>query len=453
MSQQNLTDTLVSFICAFKYETLSEEVIMTAKAGILDWVALTIAGAQHDSSKKITRVMSKMSVNACDASLLGLGFKDSTLGAALLNGYYSHVLDFDDTHFDVLLHGTASVLPGVFAEAEVHGSTGKDIISSYVIGYEIQSRLAKAMFPQIHNAGWHITGVIGPLGAAGGIAKLLSLDNNKTAYALGIAGSQSTGFQANRGTDSKAFNVGRAAMNGVLGVELAVEGFTSSKDIIGQPCGIIQAIGQGNFDEEIFMDGMGNKLEILNMGFKPYPNGIVLHAVCDAILSLRKRCDFKADDVKSIKVLVNPLTKKIVGNPNPTTGLESKFSIAHCIAAGIVEGEIGIQQFTNDCVQNDIIRSLYRKIEILPDNTFGREKCVIMVELKGGLIKEEIIENAKGTRQNPMNIKEIKQKSRALIMTKFDKTKADEIIDIIDSFEKLLNIKKLIEIIERPTKN
>src|SRR5262249_43053185 len=143
------------------------------------------------------------------------------LDAALVNGFLAHVLDFDDTFTDTVLHPTAPVLPAALAVAEQEGRSGAELLAALTLGIEIAARLAEAISPSHYEAGWHITGTVGQVGAAGAASCLLRLPVEQTACALGLAAAQPTGLRENFGALAKAFHPGKAAQNGLLAALLA----------------------------------------------------------------------------------------------------------------------------------------------------------------------------------------------------------------------------------------
>src|SRR5690606_37824847 len=162
------------------------------------------------------------------ASVMGDGKTYSPAVAALLNGALGHSLDFDDTHADSSLHPSAPVVPAAFAVGEAVGASGAEVLTAIVAGYEVCCRLGNALDPSSHYArGFHPTATAGTFGAAAAAAKLYRLPAERIATAFGVSGSQAAGslqFLEN-GAWNKRFQVGAAAMNGVVAATLAKEGF------------------------------------------------------------------------------------------------------------------------------------------------------------------------------------------------------------------------------------
>ncbi len=152
--------------------------------------------------------------------------------AALVNGQMGHLLDYDDTHMGgVVLHASSPTLAALLSAAERAPVSGAALILAYVSGFEAGVRVGQSS-PGHHAGGWHLTGTLGHFAAATAVGKLIGLDAGQLTHAMGIAGTQASGMQQNRGTMCKSFHAGRAASNGLLAALLAQKGFDSSEEIV-----------------------------------------------------------------------------------------------------------------------------------------------------------------------------------------------------------------------------
>src|SRR5215475_6491907 len=172
------------------------------------------------------------------ATVIGHGVRLPVLLAALVNGAASHALDFDDVNLAMTGHPSVVLLSALIALAEERGSSGQDVMTAFVAGYELQCRLGLLLAPGHYNTlGFHATATVGSFGAAAACAHLLGLDAEKTATALGIAGTQAAGLKSMFGTMCKPLHAGKAAQNGLIGASLAARGFTSRGDVLDCPQG------------------------------------------------------------------------------------------------------------------------------------------------------------------------------------------------------------------------
>ena len=165
------------------------------------------------------------------ASVFGAGLKSSVADAALANGTIAHALDYDDCGVKIG-HPSVLVLPTVLSLSEHLGVTGRDLLTAYILGLEVEGKLAlhadfKLMQARLNHQSWY-----GSIGAAAACAKLLRLDVAKTTMALGIAGNFACGLSANHGSMAGAMAAGNACRNGVIVALMAKEGITANPNII-----------------------------------------------------------------------------------------------------------------------------------------------------------------------------------------------------------------------------
>src|SRR5208283_3122995 len=165
-------------------------------------------------------------------SVIGHSIRVPALSAALVNSAAAHALDYDDVNMAMPGHPSVAILPGLLALAELHHSSGREVVAAFVAGYETACHIGMVLSPGHYNLGFHSTGTVGALGAAAACARLLGLDAETTATALGIAGTQAAGLKSQFGTMCKPFHAGKAAQNGLLAARLAARGFTSRTDIV-----------------------------------------------------------------------------------------------------------------------------------------------------------------------------------------------------------------------------
>ena len=210
------------------------------------------------------------------------------MGASFLNAVSANLLDFDDTHLDTIIHPAAPVAAPVLALAQARGFSGRAVLTAFILGVEIECRVGNAVSPGHYARGWHITSTCGVFGAAAACAKLLELSADQIANAIGIAASQSAGIVENLPSAAKNVSVGNAARNGLFAALLAAEGYSASPRAIEGPLGWARAMGDEP-DMARLTGGLGKTWEIAKNTYKPYPAGIVFHAVIDACFNLRAK--------------------------------------------------------------------------------------------------------------------------------------------------------------------
>src|SRR5205085_8655435 len=160
--------------------------------------------------------------------VLGRTERLDILHTALMTGISSHIFDYDDTHLRTIIHPAGPVASAILAFAQYRPVAGADFLNALVLGVETECRIGNAVYPEHYDVGWHITGTVGPFGAAAAAGKLLNLSEQQMVWALGLAATQPVGLREMFGTMTKSFHPGRAAQNGLTAALLAARNFTSS---------------------------------------------------------------------------------------------------------------------------------------------------------------------------------------------------------------------------------
>jgi 2-methylcitrate dehydratase PrpD len=434
-----ITKTLVENLLNTNIEDLPKETIEEAKRSLLNWAGVAIGAANHPSVDKVLH-LAKIVGGKKQATVLGREEKTDILFAALLNGMSSHIFDFDDTLLETVLHPSAPVFPAVLAYAEHYGKSGEEVLGAFVLGCEVEARLAKAMYPSHYWRGWHITGTTGTIGAAAAVAKLQGLEDKRYSYAIGLAATEPTGLREMFGTMTKPFHPGKAAMNGLMAALLAESGFTSSTSALEAKRGY-NAVLSDESKLEILTDGWGESWEILKNSYKPFASGIVTHPAIDGAIIIRKKYDLHPSDIRSIELLAHPLVKELTGKTDPQTGLEGKFSVYHCVAAGFIDGKAGVYQFTDERVKDSELIALRDKVKLKTSNDIQEDQVRVKVTTNSGKLYEEFVEHAIGSIDVPMTNQQLEEKFIDVTGDKLSFKQKQQFIQQIYEFDRLNNLR------------
>ena len=415
LEDANVTHQLAQFIVESKYEDLPSDVVKEASRAIINCLGCAIGAAQHDTVQFAVEAFEPF-FGAPQAQIWGRSERADILHAALINGISTHVLDFDDTHFRAV-HPSAPVLPAIFALAEWRQFSGKELVHAYVLGVEAEIRIALSVFPEHYDRGWHITGTAGIFGAAAAVGKLLKLNVEQMTWALGIAATQSSGLREMFGTMCKSFHPGHAAQGGMAAALMAQKGFTSSIRALEAKRGFGQVMSS-RFDPAVITTDLGKQYEISKNMYKPFACGLVVHAVIDACLQLRKQHQLKAEDIASIHATVGPLVLELTGIKSPRTGLEGKFSVYHAMAVAIIYGAAGEDQFSTEVVCNPAVEKLRSLMEVKVDPQVRKLEGYVTIVLRNGKQLECHVSDALGSLVHPMSDEDLENKFKGLTSKK-----------------------------------
>lgn len=431
---QEVTRMLARRVVESRYGDLPASVLHEAARALLNWCACAVGGSQHETVGRALAAVTPFAGPA-QAGVLGRRERMDILSAALINGISSHVLDFDDTQAEAI-HPSSPVLPALLALAEWRGFSGAEIAHAFVLGVEVECRIGRSVFPQHYDAGWHITGTVGVFGAAAAAGKLLGLNEQQMAWALGMAATQSAGLREMFGSMCKCLHPGRAAQNGLHAALLAREGFTSSEQGLEAKRGFGHVLST-RFDPAVITSEWGLRYELSSNMYKPFACGLVVHGVIDGCIQLRNEYRMTPEMIERIDLKVAPLVLELTGKTDPCTGLEGKFSVFHAAAAAIVHGAAGEEQFSNRCVQEAGIVALRGRVKAAVDKTLLWTQAHVSIHLRDGRTLERYVPHPLGSLERPMSDADLETKFRALTEGIIDATRSNRLRELCWSLTKL----------------
>jgi 2-methylcitrate dehydratase PrpD len=435
-----VTRTLAKYLVASRDEDLPREVVYEASRALLNWLGCAIGASHHETVNYAVAALQPF-FGAAQAQLVGRREKVDALHAALINGISSHVLDFDDTHARAV-HVSAPVWPALLAFGEWRGATGAELIHAFALGVETEVRVGLSVFPEHYDQGYHITGTAGVFGAAAAIGKLLKLNEQQMIWALGIAATQSAGLREMFGSMCKSFHPGSAAHNGFAAALLAQQNFTSAEAGIDGKRGFAHVMSS-KFDANVITDGLGKSYELSRNMYKPFACGLVVHAVIDGCLQLKRELGLRGDEIKRIALRVNPLVLELTGNKKPVDGLQGKFSVYHACAAAIVHNAALEAQFADEVVRDPAVIAVRDKIDAASDASIHKLEAHVRMELVDGRVLDKYVQRALGSTEHPMSDADLEEKFRGLVDGVISATQAKQLIDLCWQFPTLTDAAQL----------
>jgi 2-methylcitrate dehydratase PrpD len=367
------THSLAEFLADVTLGDVPDQVVGNAKRAIRDYVGVALYGSQHGVGERIASYVDR-GLSGDEAAVLGHGTA-SPPGAALANGTFGHAIDYDDTFESIVIHPTSPAFPAALAGTQVAGGSGRDVLAAYVVGVEAAFRTGHATYPSHYDNGWHSTGTVGTFGAASAAASALGLDVEDIEHALGIAASCSSSLKKNFGTMTKPLHAGHAAQMGVRAALLADAGFTADDAVFEGDIGYGRVMTPGgDYDPTEMTHDLGETWAVDDIGFKPYPSGVITHAAMDALRDVVERAGLTPADVETIRVALDDAASEMLIHADPDDALQAKFSIEFCLAAILREGEAGVREFSDEYVADPRTREVMALVErAFEPNIFGGE--------------------------------------------------------------------------------
>lgn len=402
-----VTRMLAEFVVNHPSKGWNAETDREAHRTFANWVGCAAGAARHETVDAAVAAVMELAP-APQASLFGRDEKVDIANAALINGISSHTYDFDDTHLKTIIHPAGPVASSAYALAEFKGLSGRDLIDALVIGIEVSCRVGNAIYPDHYDRGWHITGSTGMLGSAAACARLLKLNVDQTQMALGIAASQPVGLREQFGTMTKPFHPGAAAKAGLMSALFAKHGFTASTRALEAPRGLMQVFSD-KCDWKEITERLGETWEIALNAYKPFACGIVIHPSIDGCVQFKGQ-GIAPEQVQSISVRVHPLVLELTGKKTPKTGLEGKFSVYHSCAVGLIYGQAGEHEYTDQVVNDPKVIALRDKVQAIVDDSMPEDAADLELVTVDGKRHQVKVAHAVGSLEKPMTESQLKAK-------------------------------------------
>jgi 2-methylcitrate dehydratase PrpD len=436
------TKELASYIVSSRAGDIPADVIHEAKRALLNFVGCAVGGSGEPAVATAIAALLPYSGQPA-ARLLARQERFDPLHAALINGISGHVYEYDDTTPMNYIHPTPPVASALFAHTSAHPVGGRDFLHAFIMGFEAESRVGNAVYPSHYNAGWHITATAGVFGAAAAIGKLLGLSTQQMIWALGLAATQAAGLREMFGSMAKSFHAGRAAQNGYASAVLAKAGFTAGEHGIEGPRGFA-AVLAAQYDLSKITAGLGEDFQLRYNTYKPYPCGIVVHPTIDGCIDLYSRYHPAPGSIKAVRVRVAPLVLDLCNKRDIREGLDSKYSIYHSAAVGLVRGKAGLQEYTNEAATDPMIRQVRERVTAVADASVTEDQSGIEVDLENGQTIRLFVEQSLGNLRRPLTDRQLEDKFRDQAVLVLPRTRVDDLIELCWRLDDLNDVGELV---------
>lgn len=428
-----LTAAAVAYVRDMRFEALTDDDLRLARRCVLDGLAVALGGSEQHGMTPLLRYIDDVG-GAAQSRLLGDAKARAPAHlAALWFGTAGHAMDWDDTQlaegpgrpYGLLMHPTVPPLAAALTMAELSATErgapvdGKTLLTAFCTGFEVGCKVAEAITPDHYMRGFHTSGTIGTFAATAAAAKMLDLDEDQIARALGMAASMAAGVRANFGTMTKPFHVGRAAENGVTAALLARSGFTANTEALDGRWGYLAIAGPGG-EPALVRDRFGKPTTMVSPGvsIKPYPSGVLTHPSMDALLFLMREHGLGADDIEAVTLNAGSNVLGPIRFQLARTELEGKFSFQFLLAAIALRGRAGKAEFTDTFVSSPECQAMQKRVttrfdQRVEDMGWDRIRSRLEVVTKDGRKLERWADEAyRGGPHNPMSDTELEAKFR-----------------------------------------
>jgi 2-methylcitrate dehydratase PrpD len=347
-----LTRELAAFLAGSAWPAIPAAIRREAARGILN-VAGCVAAGRSDAALELLRRT--------------FPAEDALLDAAAATAH-----DYDDTHLRTVIHTGPPVAGALFALARSQPVSGAEFLHAFVLGVETVCRLGNAVTPGHYERGWHITSTCGVFGAAAAAGKVLRLDENQFRNAIGIAATQAAGLVEVLGSMARVLNAGFAARNGLAAARLAAAGFEGPARPLEGLRGFFNVLG-GSKDFGRVTERLGEHWEMTQVAYKPYPCGVVLHALVDACLEHAA----ELRDAQRIEVALHPLAIERTDRPEPRNAIEARLSAQHAVAVAALSGRAGLAEFSDAAAADPQVQAFRRRVRVVRDDSLDKMAAIV----------------------------------------------------------------------------
>lgn len=451
------TARLGAYIADLRYEDLPAEVVTKAKECVLDALGCCLFGV----TRPWTRIVLDMILEqggVPQASIPGTGYRTSVSQAVLVSSTAGHGFELDDIHAAAHLHPGSLCVPVALALGEWRNDPdGRALLAAIVAGYEVGLRVGLAATGSLFLRGYHFQGTCGVFAAAATAAHLLKLDGEQARHALGIAGSQAAGLMAaQEGAMAKRLHAGRAAQSGVYGALLAACGFTGIPNVLEAPYGGFLSSFTDAAQPENLTDGLGERWEILKVGYKPHASAASTHTALDSLGSIMREHQLRANDIFEVRVHCSTMAHRHCAWRYIPQGVTSaQMSLYYTLAAMAFDGEVLTDQFSETRLADPTLVEFMDRIRIEVEPAFDeggdatRHQSRVTVSTRDGRQLERYAQYRKGSPQNPMTRAERHAKFRRLGGAALPAVSIEQIIAQVESLEQATDIRALVRLLRR----
>jgi 2-methylcitrate dehydratase PrpD len=428
----NISDSFISGLAAIS-QNIPENVLLQARSVLLDYLGCVIGGKRYLAEKLSELIISETK-------------------NAFLNGFAAHVLELDDGHRHGMIHLGASIVTAVLDATEKQNLSSEDMLRGIVMGYEVAVRCARAIQPGHKERGYHVSGTCGTVGSAMGIAFACGYSKEQLKSTLTCAVSSAAGVLEiqEQASELKPYNLGRAAVDGILAAQIGKLAMLGPDDILGGKRGFLAALTDTP-KPEFFTDFKEDDYCIEGIYQKVHAACRHCHPAIDATIDMRNDIDLKPEQVDKIEVRTYRLA---VGSHDHTQimGISSaKLSTPYSVALAVVKGSAGYADYSEENLNDDDIKMVTRKVSVIEDENLTKQSpsvrgAKVSIYLKNGKSYKATCLYPKGEPEHPLTQEELQDKFRGLAM--FGGLKEKECDEVIKEIVKVdFSIKKIMKIV------
>lgn len=445
----DLESRIARWVAGLSLADIPKPALAVARACITDGLGVMLAG----STTAVFAQSAMLPRLAGECCLADGSARVDARSAAQSNGAAGHALDFDDTCYAGIVHGTAAVLPAVLAAAQEADADGARLLEAFVAGVETEYALGVALTDSLYERGFWATATLGVIGAAAGAAKLLGLDARATANAIRLAANQPMGLRVTHGANAKPYLCGVAARTGVEAAYAARAGIAGQPGTFERPRGYAGALNGGVLDTRA-IEMLGSRYALVDPGvaFKLRPMCSAMQAAVEAVIALRAEHDWTAAQVESVICHGTSLVVASLPYRYPSQPGEAQFCMPFAIACTLLHGDVRIEHLNDATLADPILQRLMQRVQLLEDQTLAPpgqacacpEAARVEIRLADGRCLSHTVLAAEGMPQRPASEHTMHEKFMACALYALAPEQARALWDFLQRLEHQPGVRRLL---------
>lgn len=415
----NRSQTFFSEIDKIAQKEIPSEVMARACRSLLDYLAVTCAGAAFQK-EKLEGYFDFSHPETGEFKAIGTGKSLALKEAVFLNGLNAHALDFDDGTNSGIIHLGSPIFSLLLPLSQRYGISIGDMLKAAVVGYEASYTMAVSIQPRHKAMGYHATGTCGTLGATLAAAYLLGFTEEERYQAFATACVSASGMLKvlDDGSELKPYNVAKTALLSLTSLQLAKAGFKGHADPLGGYRGFLKMM-TGDENTDIKPTLLNGTYAIMKSYTKPYASCRYTHPPVEAVIHLRNQYGLTPEDVDQIKVETYDLAVSGHDHTDIKGAYSAKMSTPYSAAVALVYGKAGLQEFSDENLLNPVVQSLTEKVQVEACEDLSRifpdkQSAIVTVKTNKGTYCERV-DFPKGEPENPMSEPDFRERYNDLM--------------------------------------
>ena len=449
MTADTIETALAEFASNLRLEDVTPSAIAKAKTLIVDAMGCALAGDSSEETPIVHRTAATV-FGEGGATVIGTEERLSPAGATLVNSYLITAMTVCDVYRPAHCHMTPLVVPPTMTASEEIGASGRDFLVAAITGMELTARVAVGLdYSAFRSRGWHSPGVIGPLGAAAAVGRVMDFDSGTMLHALGLAATQSAGSYLSWGTPAVKFHQARGAVSGLLAARLAEQGFIGGdRPLTAVDGGVYNTHSNGGDPVSVIAE-LGKRWEMEQIAIRLWPGASPVQSMLTAIFDLIEAEGLTAVNTDFVEVGISTEDFSTHGRfTRPAGTFEALLSYAYLCSAALHDGQLWFEQVRPPKVHDDRLLDYgAQRVRLVAVDDLPVNGCQLTARLTDGREMRRRVETARGTPENPASESEVEEKFRRAAGSRLGEERTSEVLGILWNLEDQDQLEPLWELL------